>query len=118
MSLRQPVDRARIEQFLAALGEQFQRPRHVFVGRFGQLDVFHFDLYSLALSKVARGRRQDYEDVLLLLKSDRIDWPELDQAYRDVLPRMGQESLRQDPAEFENNFRALASMWREAGGQR
>src|SRR5712692_10603547 len=36
--------------------------RHVFVERFGMLEVLHFDPYSTALSKIARGREQDIED--------------------------------------------------------
>src|SRR3990172_200834 len=146
MSLRQRVDRARIESFLKRLGEQFRRPariylvggttvvyeairqqtvdidlvlevssadhgeliqairelknslsinveeaspgdfiplpagygnRHEFAGRFGPLDVLHVDLYSTALSKIERGRVQDIEDVLALLRAGRIEWDKL-----------------------------------------
>ena len=42
--------------------------RHEFIERFRKLDVFHFDLYSVALSKIERGRTQDLEDVLKLLQ--------------------------------------------------
>lgn len=87
--------------------------RHEYVGRFGQIDVWHFDLYSTALSKVARGRVQDVEDVLALLSAGRLEWDKLDACFRDVLPRMGAESLRQDPVEFAQTFRALEAMWRE-----
>ena len=40
------------------------RERSQFVGRYGQLDVFHFDLYSTALSKIERGTENDFADVL------------------------------------------------------
>ena len=40
------------------------RERAVFVGRYGQLDVFHFDFYSTVLSKIARGTEEDLNDVL------------------------------------------------------
>ncbi len=46
--------------------------RHTFVERFGMLDVLHFDLYSTALSKIERGRMQDFEDVLALLRAGQI----------------------------------------------
>jgi hypothetical protein len=42
--------------------------RHVFIATYGQVDVFHFDLYSTALSKIERGRVQDLRDVVLLLQ--------------------------------------------------
>jgi hypothetical protein len=91
--------------------------RHEYVGRFGQLDVFHFDLYSTALSKIARGREQDFADVTALLNMRRIGWTQLEACYRDILPQIGRKSLRHNPEEFELNFRALTGMWRAAGGQ-
>src|SRR5438128_2045596 len=51
--------------------------RHQFIGRFGEVDVFHFDLYSMALSKIERGRQQDQMDVIALLKSNRLKWDRL-----------------------------------------
>jgi hypothetical protein len=90
--------------------------RHIFLGRYGQVDVFHFDLYSTALSKVARGRRQDLADVVALLDHDRIEWGQIEGMYREILPRMGQESLKQKPQEFALNFKALQALWHSAGG--
>jgi hypothetical protein len=87
--------------------------RHAYIDRFGWLDVFHFDLYSMALSKIERGRVQDVEDVLALLQADHLDWPKLAACLQDVFPRMGSASLRQDPLEFTQNFRALEQLWRE-----
>lgn len=90
--------------------------RHAFVERFGQIDVYHFDLYSTALSKVERGRTQDFEDVLTLLTSGRIQWDRLEACFREILPLMGRHSLRQDPAELEANFRTLEQMRSRGGG--
>ena len=90
--------------------------RHVYIGRYGQLDVFHFDLYSTALSKVSRGREQDYADVLALLTQARIDWVKLEKYYQEILPLIGLKSLKQNPVEFAKNFRALETQWRAAGG--
>ena len=87
--------------------------RREFIGRFGELNVFHFDLYSTALSKIERGRSQDLADVLLLLQARRIDWEQLENFFQEILPRVGTHSLKQDPVEFEKNFRALEGMWRE-----
>jgi hypothetical protein len=66
-----------------------------------------------ALSKVERGRVQDLEDVLALLHAGRLEWSRLAACSRNVLPRMGTESLRQGPGEFAQNFRTLEAMWRE-----
>ncbi len=85
------------------------RERCLFLDRFGRLDVFHFDLYSVSLSKIARGLESDFEDVLALLKTGRVDFAELERHYRSILPRFGRESLKQDPADFTSKFRALAS---------
>jgi hypothetical protein len=86
--------------------------RHVFIDRFGTLDVLHFDLYSTALSKIERGREQDLEDVLALLRSARIDWHKLVECFQEILPKMGEHSLKQDPVEFEQNFQTLEALWR------
>ena len=48
--------------------------RHLFIGRYGQVDVFHFYFYSTALSKIESGRRQDLADVVALLQHDRLAW--------------------------------------------
>lgn len=90
--------------------------RHVFIATYGQVDAFHFDLYSTALSKIERGRVQDLRDVVLLLQARRTEWQDLERYFHEILPKMGLKSLRQDPAEFEKNFHALAALWRAAGG--
>ncbi len=90
--------------------------RHILIGTFGQVDVFHFDLYRMALSKIERGRVTDLKDVVLLLQNRRIEWDVLERLFREILPLMDLKSLKQDAAEFEKNFRALENQWRSAGG--
>ena len=90
--------------------------RHIFIGRYGQVDVFHFDLYSTALSKIERGRRQDMADVIALLEHDRLEWNRLASLYHEILPLMGNKSLRQKPQDFALNFGALEALWHSAGG--
>jgi predicted nucleotidyltransferase len=92
------------------------RERSEFVGRYGGLDVFHFDLYSTALSKIERGTEQDYADVLALLNGGRIAWAALRQCFDEIMPHYGRRSLKQDPADFTAKFRALEKKWRAAGG--
>lgn len=87
-----------------------------FIGRFSKLHVFHFDLYSTVLSKIERGTEQDFADVLALLRAGRLEWAQLENFFQEILPRVGTQSLKQDPVEFEKNFRALEGMWRTSGG--
>ncbi len=87
------------------------RERSEFVGRFGGLEVFHFDLYSTALSKIERGTEQDFADVLALLTGQRIAWPKLQDCFAEIMPQYGTRSLKQDPADFEKKFRALEKKW-------
>jgi hypothetical protein len=52
--------------------------RHLFVGRYGLIDVFVFDPYSIALSKVERGFDTDIDDVLFLLRQNVVDFNQLE----------------------------------------
>ena len=60
-----------------------------YVGRYGQIEVFYFDFYSIALSKIERGTTRDIEDVKLLVQQQRIALDELDAAYQEVLAQLG-----------------------------
>lgn len=87
------------------------RERSQFVGRYGQLDVFHFDLYSTALSKIERGTENDFSDVLSLLHSDRLDMTKLVEYFNEIMLRYATDSLKQDPIEFRRKFAILLDMW-------
>jgi hypothetical protein len=90
------------------------KERAKFVGRFGQIDVFHFDLYSTALSKIERGREGDYQDVLALLGSGQIELAELRLAFENIMPRIELESLKRNPDRFKRNFAALEAMFAQS----
>lgn len=85
-----------------------ERAKHV--GRFGQVDVFHFDLYSTALSKIERGREGDYQDVMSILRAGQIDLQELREAFNNIMPRVERESLKRNPERFRRNFAVLEQM--------
>jgi hypothetical protein len=89
-----------------------ERAKHV--GRFGQVDVFHFDLYSSALSKIERGREGDYQDVMSLLRSGQIEMGELRQAFDNIMPRLERESLKRNPEKFRRNFAVVEQLLAEA----
>ncbi|MCL4504449.1 MAG: DUF6036 family nucleotidyltransferase [Chloroflexi bacterium] len=110
--IRRLKDEMQINIELASPGDFIPLPsgwkeRAKFVGRFGQVDVFHFDLYSTALSKIERGREGDYEDVLAMLRTEQINFDELSRAFQNILPRLERESLKRDPEKFKRNFAAL-----------
>jgi hypothetical protein len=86
-----------------------ERAKHV--GRFGTVDVFHFDLYSTALSKIERGREGDYQDVLALLGSEQIDLHELRAAFENIMPRLERESLKRNPERFRRNFATMEALF-------
>ncbi len=63
--------------------------RSAFIQRYGQVDVFYFDWYSIALSKMQRSNRQDIIDVRLLVRQGFVDVIELDRLCQDVLQKIG-----------------------------
>ncbi len=87
MSSRQPADRSRID-----------------------FNVFHFDPYSTALSKIARGTEEDLNDVLALLRAGRLEMASLERYYQEIRPQLAAKSLRQDLREFDAKFQALRAM--------
>ena len=79
--------------------------RHQLLGRYGQLDVCIFDLYSIALSKIARGFEADLEDVLFLLHEGLIDFGELERYFNEILPEAPKADII--PSEFRDYFEEL-----------
>lgn len=87
------------------------RERSIYVGRYGALDVFHFDLYSVALSKIERGTERDFQDVVALVRGGRIDPAELDATFHEILPRIATEGMAgMDPMVFEEHYRYLRTL--------
>lgn len=86
------------------------RERSIFINRYGQLDIFHFDLYSTALSKISRGSEEDFADVLALLYNGQLSIDRLTQFFHEILPQFATKSLKQDPIRFQQNFSILEKM--------
>jgi len=82
--------------------------RHRLVGQFGNASVYIFDLYSIALSKIARGFEADLEDVKFLLDQNLIGWNILETHFQAVLPRAKNTDI--DPNEFREYFETLRRM--------
>lgn len=87
------------------------RERSAFIGRHGQLDIFHFDLYSVALSKIERATGEDISDVIALLRTERIEISKLRECFQDIFPRLAKDSLKQNPDKFKRNFDLVEQMW-------
>ncbi len=76
-----------------------------YIGRYGKIDAFYFDFYSLALSKISRGSDRDLIDVKLLVQQKVIMLDGLDAAYNEVLPRIGKRPyINLDPQKFAERY--------------
>jgi Nucleotidyltransferase of unknown function (DUF6036) len=85
-----------------------------FIGRYGKIDAFYFDLYSLALSKIARSSDRDLVDVKLLVQQKLITLDELDVAYQEILPRMGKRPyINLDPQKFGERYSVVRQQLRQ-----
>jgi hypothetical protein len=71
------------------------RERRRLVGRFGQIEIYIFDLYSIALSKIARGFESDLEDVVFMLREGLIEFGELERHSGEVLPQSPQADIEE-----------------------
>lgn len=78
--------------------------RHQFIGRYGLLDVFHFDFYSVALSKLHRGNEKDFADVIEMVEHGLISLDQLRTFFHEVLPQLDSFALSADPGGFKRNF--------------
>ena len=78
--------------------------RHQFVRRYGSLDVYHFDFYSVALSKLHRGNEKDFTDVVNMVKTRLIDVENLRQSFHEVLPKLETVLSRTTPEDFQRKF--------------
>jgi hypothetical protein len=107
--LKFPVEHASPDHFIPLPGGYQDRRR--FLGRFGQLDVFHFDFYSVALSKIHRGNEKDFADVLAMLNQGIIIWEVLTSYFQEILPRY-EELLTAHPDEYQRKFSLLETRFR------
>ena len=76
-----------------------------YIGRYGQIDAFYYDFYSLALSKISRGSDRDLIDDKLLVQQQLITLEELDAAYKEVSPRVGKRPyINLNPQKFAERY--------------
>jgi len=116
MVIRRIVEQMQVNVEFASPGDFIPLPSQwmaqaKFVGRYGKVDVFYFDFFSLALSKISRGSDRDLIDVKLLLQQKLITWEGLDAAYNEILPRMGKRPyFNVDPQRFAEHYAMVRQM--------
>lgn len=109
--LKLPVEQASPDQFIP-LPHGYQERRR-FIGRFGQLEVFHFDFYSVALSKLHRGNEKDFADILNMVQQGLIELPELEKYFQEILPHY-ENLLSADPDSFQRKFTFFKEKFRNS----
>lgn len=103
--LQIPVEEASPDQFIP-LPPGYQE-RHRFIGRYGSLDVFHFDFYSTALSKIHRGNEKDFADVVQMITQKLIEIRLLREYFAAILPQLATFRLNADPESYASKFALL-----------
>ena len=101
-SLRVSIEEAGPGDFIPLPPGHESRASHV--GRFGAIDAYLFDPYSVALSKLERGHVQDLADVRELLGGGVVLAAELRRLCEAILPAYRTRSLRSDPARLLANL--------------
>jgi hypothetical protein len=115
-AIRRLKDSMKINIEFANLGDSIPLPPQwetnaKSIGRYGSIDAFYFDFYSIALSKIQRGNTRNVNDVRLLLQNGYIDLPGLDAAYQAVLPLVGKRPYsRLDPKQFAARYAAIRQL--------
>jgi hypothetical protein len=79
--------------------------RRQMVKRFDQLEVYIFDPYSIALSKIARGFEADIEDVVFMLDEGVIKFDKLEDLFKQILPKAAEADII--PRDFRSYFEEL-----------
>lgn len=102
-AMRLDVDEVPLAEFIPLPPRAHERRR--LVGQYGQLQVYIYDLYSIALSKTARGFEADLEDVMFLLHEELIEFEELERYFNAILPDAPKTDII--PSEFQDYFEEI-----------
>jgi hypothetical protein len=77
----------------------------------GGLELRHFDPYSVVLRLIARGDEPDYVAALEYVQHGWVEPVRLESLLSEVVPRMTNQTLAQDPAEFRRKFKGLRQLY-------
>ena len=75
------------------------------------LELRHFDPYSVVLRLIARGDEPDYVAALEYVLHEWVEPARLEGLLSEVVPRMTNQTLAQDPAEFRRKFKGLRQLY-------
>ena len=75
------------------------------------LELRHFDPYSVVLRLIARGDEPDYVAALEYVLHEWVEPAKLEGLLAEVVPRMTNQTLAQDPAEFRRKFKGLRQLY-------
>jgi hypothetical protein len=79
--------------------------RHRLIGQYGSIQVYVFDLYSIALMKIDRAFETDIQDVQFLIKTGQIELGFLERCLDDVARRYTEgKTLRQNFQELRKKL--------------
>jgi hypothetical protein len=82
------------------------RERSPLVFRDGNVDIYHFDLYSQALSKIERGFAQDLDDVHAMIERGLVERHRLRDFYDAIEPQLYKYPAI-DPAAFRRKVHEI-----------
>jgi hypothetical protein len=94
------VDAVPIEKFIPIPQGGLQRC--LFYRTYGKVEVFIFDPYTIALSKIERGFDTDIEDILFLLRSRQINFLDLERYTTEALQYAKEFDI--EPEEMHNHL--------------
>ena len=83
--------------------------RHQWIGQFGSLSVYVYDPYSIAVSKLSRGLKNDLQDVIFLLREKMIDLNQLAKHIKAAFPEAWKFDI--DPADLRLYFNEMLRMY-------
>ncbi len=89
---------------LIPLPQDFEK-RHLRSGQYGNIIVYIFDPYSIAISKLDRGFETDLQDVLFLIRRSFIDLSQLEHYANIALQESG--TFDMNPKDFKQHLTAL-----------
>jgi len=102
-SLSLNVELASPDQFIPPLPGW--ESRSLFIQRAGNVDWFHYDPYSQALSKIDRGNERDRLDVGEMLKRGMVEPAKLRELFERIKPELYRYPAL-DPVSFERRLNA------------
>lgn len=94
------IEAVSIEEFVPL--PEGSEQRHRWLGRFGEVSVYVYDPYTIALSKLSRGFESDLQDVLFLLRQQIINLDSLTSYVEAALTQAWTYDI--DPAEMRQYF--------------